>query len=222
MIRKIYYIITLFFMFLICQPSYSQVKINVDNDKNDEQESVRIESLFFTADEIKAIKNARKFYEKNRETGGGKELSEDDFLESLEKISSLKGDSGSAVFTYPQFYLSSIAYYTPNKWVLWLNGRKFTKGVKSEIADIEIVSINKDAVTIDWYPKRMDKVVDVQDFTKDNPVRVDMLNNVVTFTLRPNQTFSSYSMQVIEGRVQPITIDLREDLSPEIVGNTTP
>src|SRR5262249_23080314 len=38
-------------------------------------------------------------------------------------------------------------------------------------------------------------------------VNVDSAQGIVSFTLRPNQTFSSYAMRVLEGRVKPVTIE---------------
>jgi hypothetical protein len=52
----------------------------------------------------------------------------------------------------------------------------------------------------------MDKVVEAWRSQNNDDIQVDEQEGTVVFTLRPNQTFTSYLMRVVEGRVQPVTI----------------
>ena len=83
------------------------------------------------------------------------------------------------------------------------------------------MSLDKNQVDIEWTPVRMDRVNAVWDTVKGMPpqtssgqsghVKVHADKGTVTFTLRPNQTFSSYTMRVVEGKVTPVTVDPKDN-----------
>ncbi len=166
-----------------------------------------MKSLFFTDEDIQAIRNARKFYEQhlNGAINGG--IAEDDFLKNLEKINAIKSEKSQKDFTYPQFFLASIAYHSPKDWVVWINNEKITQDSGVSLAGLRILSINENNVTIEWQPENMDRVVD--DGNIDGGlINVDIMRNKVVFTLKANQTFTSYAMKIVEGKVPPVTVNL--------------
>ncbi len=177
------------------------------------QDVFEIKSLFFSASEIKTIHNARLSYENNIKGIDKGEFSEDDFLKKLEKITTTKSDLSSDSFTYPQFFLSSIAYYANNDWVVWVNNEKFTQDSGVSAEGLSIAKIDNEKVTFEWKPSRMDKIVDTNEYSESSPVKVDMARNKVVFVLKGNQTFSSYAMQVVEGKVPPVTITTKTSAS---------
>lgn len=172
-------------------------------------------SLFFSDADISAIRNARLFYEQHRSGNVVGGIAEDDFLKSLEKISATKSETVSKTFTYPQFFLSSIAYQSPNDWVVWINDEKIIPSSGVSSAGLKVLSINNEKVTIEWQPERMDKIADESD--TDGSVQVDFMKNKVIFTLKANQTFTSYAMRVVEGKVAPVTVDLSADAKAKML-----
>jgi len=166
-----------------------------------------MKSILFADTDVAAIYNARKFYEQhlNGATNGG--IAEDDFLKNLEKIGASKSDVAPKTFTYPQFFLSSLAYHSPNDWVVWINNEKFTPESGVSLAGLRILSINNEKATVEWQPVNMDKIIDSANID-DNLIQIDIMRNKVVFTLKANQTFTSYAMKVVEGKVTPVTINL--------------
>lgn len=175
-----------------------------------------INSLLFSDVDIKAIRSARLFYEQhiNGVVNGG--IAEDDFLKNLEKITASKSDAESKFFTYPQFFLSSIAYYSPKDWVVWINDEKITQDSGISMAGLRVIEIDNKKITVEWHPENMDRITD-EEYSSDNPVEVDFIQNKVIFSLKANQTFTSYAMRVVEGKVIPVTIDLEADVTAKLL-----
>jgi hypothetical protein len=176
-----------------------------------------MKSLLFSDEDITAIRSARFFYEQHRNgvVNGG--IAEDDFLRNLEKITSLKSDTGPKTFTYPQFFLSSIAYYSPNDWVVWINNEKITQNSGVSASGLRVTKISGEKVVVEWKPEKMDKIID-NGAVSDDGVQVDFMRNKVVFPLKANQTFSSYAMRVVEGKILPITVNLDSDISEKTLG----
>lgn len=175
-----------------------------------------MKSLLFSDADITSIRSARLFYEQHISgvVNGG--IAEDDFLKNLEKITTTKSDIDSKFFTYPQFFLSSIAYYSPKDWVVWINNEKITQDSGVSIAGLRVLEINNEKVTIEWQPEKMDRITD-EEYSSDNPVEVDFMKNKVIFSLKANQTFTSYAMRVVEGKVIPVTINLDADATAKLL-----
>lgn len=109
------------------------------------------------------------------------------------------------------FYLNSIIYYGHNKWVIWLNGKKFTTPETG--TELTINRVSKDSVEFTWTTKDLDKTVPnwrrrlvyVNDnlYTSvENNIKVETVgedDNLVKFMLRPNQTMSISTMTISEG-----------------------
>jgi|GEM_PF-2668828 len=182
-----------------------------------DQDLATIRSILFSQGDIDAISGAQSAYEKQRSGATG--LNEDDFLKKLESLSTKKIDQDPSSFTYPQFFLSSILYHSPDDWVIWINGEKITKSSKNNQYNLQVLEINKEKVTLEWKPERMDKITDIGETGQNSLIKVDSINNKVTFTLKGHQTFTTYAMRIVEGKVAPATINLRTNsLEPQ---NTT-
>lgn len=170
-----------------------------------------IKSLLFSDTDIKLIRDARLFYEQYR---SGKKvdsgIAEEDFLKSLERIATSNLSAAPTSFTYPQFFLSSIAYNSPDDWVVWVNDKKITKDSGVTGDGLRVIEIDREKVVFEWKPEKMDKVVDVIEYSQDNPVKVNFMKNNVEFSLKANQTFTSYAMRVVEGKVLPVTVSLND------------
>lgn len=169
----------------------------------------KIKSLFFTQAEITDIHLAINTYLKNSGRGGDFTFDEEAFLNRLGRMkgSGTTTAQSARFYTYPQFFLDSIVYDSPESWIVWVNGVKITQDTPRENSDIQVVAIDQDKVKLEWAPAVMDKVTEVWSQVPNDEIDVDTLRGKVSFTLRPNQTFSSYVMKVLEGRVLPVTVD---------------
>jgi hypothetical protein len=169
-----------------------------------------VKSLFYTQDEMEQIRQALVDYaqylaRKNSASSG------DDFLKQLES----KGGVVSTVvpknkfYTYPQFFLEALGYHSPKDWTVRVNHQRITQDTKDGAAgNIRIVAIEKDKVSIEWEPEgdSIEKIDWKSGKTSDSRVTLNSTKKTVTFTLHANQTFSTYAMQILEGKVTPITI----------------
>ena len=137
-------------------------------------------------------------------------------------------------FTYPQFFLSLLEYHSPEDWIVIVNGQKFTPQTP-EKGVLSLLAIDNEKILLKWKPVDMTRVIEtwdkrpvanddkkpemadnpmemqfngkVLDKVPDSPVIVDKERRLVTFCLRPNQTFSSFAMRVLEGKVSVIKVD---------------
>ena len=154
------------------------------------------------------------------------EFNEEDFIS---KLAGLDSAPKARFYTYPQFFLSSIVYYSSKEWSVWINTVKLTNPAASEPIEIpvtqfknvsegtpekapmKVVSINKEKVTFEWKPLSMAKITETLSALppgqNDARIVVDQDEKVVRFTLHANQTFSSHSMSVVEGETVPVSVN---------------
>lgn len=170
---------------------------------------VPVYSLLFTPEEIRQIDGAMSIFTR-RTAGAGSTDASEDFLRKLASgapTDQQQNAAGERFFTYPQFFLESLAYHTPQNWLVRVNGQKFTPATPQQ-GNIEVVQVDPDKVVMQWKPINMAKVKEVVEQAPDKKIEgVDTVRGLVVFTLRPNQTFSSYVMRVLEGKVKPVIVD---------------
>ena len=161
----------------------------------------------------------------------------------------------SRYFTYPQFFLESLVYHSREDWYVRVNGRKITPQTLADQGSLTIVALDHDKAMFRWKPVEMARVLEawdklplppqdkktgadnasikmefnesdkILDKVPDAPVIVDKERRLVTFVLHPNQTFSSFSMMVLEGKVKPVTVDNLGDAGAEtkpVTGDSLP
>ena len=146
-------------------------------------------------------------------------------------------------YTYPQFFLESLVYHSANDWVVRVNGHKIMPPLNSDETHLSVISVDNERVVFRWKPEEMARVLESWEkrpeskeavkVEKDNVpmqidfnappvevvpsalVTVDKERRLVTFSLHSNQTFSSYAMRVLEGKVRPMTVENKvSDLPP--------
>ena len=170
---------------------------------------IRIKSLFLTQKELGYVRMAQRLHTKSKNDPTLSDFNETEFLK---KFSSIKNEAKVTAFTYPQFFLDSIVYHAVDNWAVWIsNGTgaepiRLTPETPPGSFDIRVLEVEEDYVTILWRPLVMEKVSEVWRSQSNDAIQVDEQEGTVVFTLRPNQTFTSYLMRVVEGRVQPVTI----------------
>ncbi len=165
----------------------------------------KIPSLFYTPEEVTDIHLAINTYIKRQANRDDLTFDEEAFLR---RLSGVKKASHSKLYTYTQFFLDSLVYHGPENWIMWINGIKFTQDTPGGFNNLQILHIDSDKVTLEWMPPTMEKVLEIWSQYPNDEVIVDQLRGKVTFTLHPNQTFSSYVMKVLEGKVKPVTVDI--------------
>lgn len=170
-----------------------------------EPETPQVKSLFFTQEEMLSMRKALSVYAKIM-SGEGESNEAMDFLRRLQGGD--KPKAAARYFVYPQFYLESLVYNNSEDWSVRINKQKMTPTNPEGKSNIKVTSVDKDKVTVEWIPSDMQKVVEVWSVSPTDNVEVNAKSNLVRFTLRPNQTFSSYVMRVLEGKVVPMVIDL--------------
>ena len=174
-------------------------------------------SILFLPEQIERMKTAIRTYESvNRDAKPATFVAPEVVIKKVEeKIN--EPDS------YPVFYLASIAYEKPSDWSVWISGHKITS--RKNETDISILGISRDSVTFLWKPdygpailrRKQDNVFAATAPVKNKlaasqTVSLDDQTGAVTFTLRPNQSFSLGYLSIFEGyvespKLQPVVAD---------------
>lgn len=169
-------------------------------------------SIFFSPAELGRIRAALDSYERSKRLKlSDAENQAKDFLNQLTDGEFKKQDAKEEkIFVYPQFFLTSLVYHGPQDWVVIINNQRFASKAAQENAELKLLSVDSEKVSLQWKPRKLEKVE--ESWTRAGPVsgvEFDRLAGLVTFILRPNQTFSSYAMRVAEGKLIPYVIDLK-------------
>ena len=100
------------------------------------------------------------------------------------------------VIDYAAFFVHSVLYFGKNRWIVWLNGRKFLPKQDSPLERIKIVKVSPRTVTFRWTP-----VVPPNPEGKPDKRYIKIKSdNSVLITLFPNQAVLAASLSVLEGR----------------------
>ena len=122
----------------------------------------------------------------------------------------------------PAFYLKSILYFSPTNWSIWLNDKKISDKNSYEHDHLDIMKITGDKVILLWqnsnismiYPKWQNNFIALGDnkFTShDKNIVVDGATGNISFILRPNQSFVSKSLEIVEGVVEGSKLNVKQD-----------
>jgi hypothetical protein len=110
------------------------------------------------------------------------------------------------------FYLSSILYFNPKSWTVWVNGKKVNKdNIKRSTIPFKITDVSERYITAIWNDAPLFNLSDdwrqyfypiegTNYVTNKQNIVVDYAQNRISFTLGINQNFSLAKMQIIEGR----------------------
>lgn len=172
-------------------------------------EAIQPESIFYSDNEVASIRQALSAYA-NRGDGGDQpsDFNAEEWLNQAGEIKQAR--SQERYFTYPQFFLESLVFRSDADWTVWINGQRITPEANHEKSEIKIRNIDKHQVSLEWRPADMESVRKTWAKVAHGGAVVDESAGIVSFMLKPNQTFSSYVMKVLEGKVLPVTIDNQE------------
>lgn len=161
-------------------------------------------SIFFTQEEMRLLREALKAYDRFRMIKSSDAQNQaKDFLNQLEEAKKTQFEKS---YEYSQFFLESLVYHTPDDWYVRVNKQKLTPD-KPEKFGLKAVAVDSEKVLFEWRPADMQPVMETWSKNANNSITIDQVAGTVTFTLRPNQTFSSYLMKVLEGKVKPVRLD---------------
>jgi hypothetical protein len=111
----------------------------------------------------------------------------------------------------PAFHLGSILYVGPKDWRVWINGMQYTQDAR--YGAVEIQSVDAQRVTMLWKAKDLAYIapnwgqsLKHLDSTSKGNITVNDKDRTVTISLRPNQTFVSRIMRIVEGKTEATKI----------------
>lgn len=168
----------------------------------------KIKSLFFSQEEITDIHLAVNTYLSHIGRGSNLPFDEEAFLQRLGGIKRGNTASQSRFYTYPQFFLESLVYDAKSQWSIRLNGRTILHNTPQEGSNVRVTAITPERVSLEWAPPDMERVMEIWKRFPNDTITVDAVRSRVSFALKPNQTFSSYVMNVLEGKVEPVSVDI--------------
>lgn len=169
-------------------------------------------SLLFGPATIAKLRQAISYYQ----PGGASETAGSDFLSDLS--ASPVAAPQEIIVQAPYFYLGSVISTPQGEWYIWLNGKRYAASHPLDDARLDITRIGSGAVTFAWKPDaaaeirenwRQRQEHDAARHRTSRNVSYDETENTVTFTLKPNQTFFSETMQVREGRISPRAVPVK-------------
>ena len=174
-------------------------------DVDDEDVGPVPHSMFYAPEEMNLLMQAIRTYERLKLLSSSDAQNKaKDFLSQLEDAK--RSVQIERNMEYPQFYLESLVYHTPDDWFVQINGEKMSP-VRMERFGLKLLNVEPDKVLLEWRPTNMKQVNEVWAKAHNDHVIVERKTGTVTFTLLPNQTFSSYKMRVMEGKVRPVKLD---------------
>lgn len=182
-------------------------------------------SLMFTPDQIANMKNALATYETVRRTRGSGDI-------LVEEAIAPSGPTVTEPNTYPVFTLASIAYKSKTDWTIWIGGVRITPKTNTQI--VHVVSVAPNKATFTWDPEYMSFIVrraQEHKFAPTDPVKhkltqpntavFDTQARRISFTLKPNQSFSGGHMATFEGRINPPSLEPLTPLDANGMPTTT-
>ncbi|MDE3016906.1 MAG: hypothetical protein KGI29_08335, partial [Pseudomonadota bacterium] len=160
--------------------------------------------LFFTQEEMARVRAALNLFARYAAGHGRNAGSEtEDFLNEL---TGTKKTALSGQYYYPQFFLEELVYHSPGNWMVRINNQYFGPNTAPADSRLRVEAIDADKVVLEWRPAQMGLIDKSWDRASNGEVVVNDGNGTVTFTLHPNQTFSSYVMCPLEGKVAPVAV----------------
>lgn len=178
-----------------------------------EQNNATDLSLMFDAAQIARVNQVLKAYDSGlsvdiQDENGPTEKSQDEILNDI--LTDLKAtEANAAPKYYPNFILSSLVYYRPDDWTVWLTGVKITPKNNKPENPVYIKSIGPGSVVIAWKPNEnirpaLHYVWNKKKTTKRAKEEAKSISttgnaSAVNIVLRTNQTFIAGRMVVREG-----------------------
>lgn len=167
-------------------------------------------SVMFSLQDMEKVHQMLEAFQNNTSIQIQGEGGDEDFL------SAISGEAGAAnqppPYQFPIFYLSSIVYASGNEWAVWVNGQKIDASGKFKAPQLSVSSLSKNHATLTWSPGPRDLTELRKNWTKkmsmptqgdwklSPAIQYSQTDDKIVFTLKPNQHFSTKTMEIVEGR----------------------
>ena len=115
------------------------------------------------------------------------------------------------VVKLPNLYCGSIVYYSPQTWLVTINGVKLIAAKNNPGSEFFISEISRREIVVVWKPHSLNDVPDKWNQKTDNgknlpqDINVDVANGTITLNMRPNQTFIPDTLEIREGLIKSNT-----------------
>ena len=190
-------------------------------------------SLLFTAEQAQAMRSVLKAAEDQKRaaiaTGATPATASPDA-----SLSAFIGQAPGLIeepIAYPVFYLSSVMYRDANDWSVWIGNRRIS--AQDNTGELSVTSVSNDAASFRWKPaysaaltrrfqeKKFLPVDTVKHrATRTNTASFNAVEQFVTFTLKPNQSFSAGHLATFEGQVRPAAVPSMVAVIPGVDGGS--
>jgi hypothetical protein len=113
--------------------------------------------------------------------------------------------------TLPNVYLSSIVYYSPSHWSVWINDKKLVNITNAPGNEFYVSRLSRTQVELVWKPTSLLDTGEAWKQRTDNgknplaDISVDASKGTITLLMRPNQTFLPRSLAIQEGLIKSIS-----------------
>lgn len=164
--------------------------------------SSKIKSLMFDDEQYSNIENAIEAMRNNQAfVPQGVELTKQSDEEAKRQAEELKNTEASEENAKSYIYLSSIMFFSPQSWSLWINETKYMASSNKEDNELFFKDLSQDKVTVVWKLSISKWKILSGKKSEEYAPKINSANQVeVEFSLKPNQTFILSSNKVVDGK----------------------
>jgi len=164
--------------------------------------SSQIKSLMFDDEQFNNLENAIEAMRNDQAfVPEGSEISKMNDEEAKKRAEELKNVEASEDNAKSYIYLSSIMFFSPESWSLWINDIKFLAKSNKIENELFFKDLSSDKVTVIWKLSISKWKILSGKKSEESAPKINSSNQVeVEFTLKPNQTFILGSNKVVDGR----------------------
>lgn len=162
----------------------------------------KIKSLMFDDEQFSNIENAIEAMRNNQAfVPEGEELTKQSDEEAKKQAEELRNTEASEENAKSYIYLSSIMFFSPQSWSLWINETKYMASSNKEDNELFFKNLSQDKVTIVWKLSISKWKILSGKKSEEYAPKINSANQVeVEFSLKPNQTFILSSNKVVDGK----------------------
>ena len=188
--------------FFFCLPMLLAMPAGAQTEAEEDPEFTPGEyrSLIFSREEMEHLNQAIEIYAR-----GGLVATQGDLVAALQQPGAPVPTE--RVVKHPQYFLSAIVYRAPGDWAIWVNHVRYAPDALPESTEqgaLRILSVGERRVEMEWLPAEMALYADRPVGEGAQRVAVDTSAGTMRFWLSPNQTFSAYSLSIVEGELPPV------------------
>jgi hypothetical protein len=158
-------------------------------------------SLMFESDEKGNVERAVESLKTNQVYTPEIDISASGDKNGADDSANKSADKKSQESEKSYIYLSSIIYFGPDNWVVWVNNQKFTPKTNPKEGELYLREVENDRVRLLWTLSMSKwRIISGQKNDTTAPKVNDKNQVEVDFELHPNQTFILSQNIVVEGR----------------------